>query len=275
MFEAMMVYMNHCQNLPVVYSSTIQLKSNALRGHKITPCLEERSYAQKYFGSIQRLPMQALFSPDDKKVENPTEFNTALWNKICQKNSDKCDRIILYSCACMIKQEKQKKVYSALYLLAYLLQRYVLPLKLRRQVINENGHRRLFMWILNVCVHVEQALCHSFSQDNSKDKNVTEEIKMKTGSIIQKTEDINARTNEINITDLVDGPLLHYLAQFKAHIKCAQGLGLEKKHMDRLESLWKTLCESIGYSSKLFPILETDELNTRKPYEDDVEDALD
>eukprot|EP00493_Phyllostaurus_siculus_P025062 UN25406 len=66
------------------------------------------------------------------------------------------------------------------------------------------------------------------------------------------------------LTDILDGRLLHYIASEKRLLDYAKNLGLSDKNVEKLESLWKGVCDVSGVELDLFPILERDEQRVKR-----------
>jgi len=244
LFEAFIVYIQYCQSLPIVFSSCLSIKSNALQGHKISIPHQAKRFCRKYFGSFHD-GMQPVHLP--KAQVTLPEFKEDLWKAAESAAASVEDQIIVYTCACLLQENKDKS-YCALLCLSRILQNY-LPLESRRFVLPEHGQERLMEFLGKAYPHCFTALDAVFS----KVATAINAVFLNPSITEQQHKPITF------LTDIIDGRLMHYVASEKRLLNYAKDLGLPAENEKQLESLWKAVCDVSGTDMALFPILERDE----------------
>jgi len=253
LLEAYIVYLNFCQEMPVVLSSTINYKSNAMRGHKLECLLEAKTFCRTFFGSLHGVK-------DVPSIESPykdTPLNEDIWGKICKLSTDPVEQIILYMCASYMS-ETNDKGYCGLLILAHYLQKNVVPLEARRFVLPDQSHKRLMNF-----------LQFTYSQAMTALQTFEKELDQLNLEFLISHIQVHRTSPLRGIVDLLDGRFLHRIAQSKSFLSYPEGTGLSDKQLTEVKEIWGKLCTITGNKLDFFPILERDDLMTRTETDED------
>jgi len=250
LLEAFIVYLNFCQEMPVVLSSTVNYKSNAMRGHKLECLLEAKTFCRRFFGSLNGVKQVPLLENTYKSAP----LKSVLWSRCCKVSKDPIEQIIIYVCAAYLSENKDKS-YCGLVILGHYLQT-ICPLPTRRFVLTEAPHKRLVNFLKEgVYPHATAAL-----------KTFETEIDKLNVELMNTHKKVNREDypDLLGIVDLVDGRWLHKLAESKAFLDYPEGTGLSDQQLSEVTEIWNKLCAVTGNKLDFFPVLERDELMTKK-----------
>lgn len=243
MWESMLVYLHTCQSVPVVFSSQIFIKSNALYGSKIEISTRVSRFCKKYFGNLyvglHSIPI-SLFN--SKSLKN----DLRIWYKIDKTNTNMQEKILLYALTKIFKKKKKYgKSYSGLILLSHIIKKN-LPLQCRKFILSHKSHPKLINY-LNTLYSTLKIGLSNFEKDTHKINRAHYKInkKLKIASL------------DFNLTDLIDARFLHYISQKQyKDLLSVEKIGLKISDINKLIFLWDILCNLLNIPLRLSPLIE-------------------